>query len=226
MFGTMGIGAAFINAAGRGGKKKPNFLTFICASADAVLYQVKCVGTIKVVSTKNGETVTQTYTDLSNTTLSVQSDANSVVKIIGDVTRIWVAFRQGSPVGNSDITSFDATNCKSITYINLSSTDITSLDISQCSALTIVDLSYCSQLESLDASTNTAATSISLSGCTKITTIKYPATNAGVSTALASAITNATASDGTLYTDSQGAYYSTLETAAQGAGWTIAPLPA
>ena len=57
-----------------------------------------------------------------------------------------------------------------------------------------------------------------------INTIKYGATNSDVSSAIAGAITNATAADGTVYTDSAADYYQTIADAATAKGWTIEQL--
>ena len=55
----------------------------------------------------------------------------------------------------------------------------------------------------------------------KITTVYYPANNNAVSTAIANAITNADANNGTVHTREEAKYYATIETAANDKGWTI-----
>ena len=101
---------------------------------------------------------------------------------------------------------------------------LTTLDVSNNTALTYLECGSCSALTALDLSKNTALTYLSCTNCTGLTTISYLATNSDVSTAVAGAITAADAADGTVYTDSDGAYYSTIETAANNKGWTIEQL--
>ena len=290
MFGIMGTSAEFARAAGAKGKKMPE-VVFEDRSIDPIIYSLSCVGEISVISTKNGNQVVQTYTNLTDTQVSIQSDKNSKISIIGDVTSIVVNFYDGEDyygttdvvsfvVNNSNylnkidiqsctalrelnvkgaigltelnckhdyITSLDLSNNTALTtlycdYVDLSSLDlsnntalttltcsdnhsITSLDLSNNTALTTLHCAYATSMTSLDLSTNTALTSLSIGNqCKALKTIKYPATNSSVSTQIASAITAATAADGTVYTDSAGAYYSTIETAANNKGWTIEQL--
>ena len=103
---------------------------------------------------------------------------------------------------------------------------LTTLDVSENTALTEMSCNSCYALNALNLSKNTALTSLSCSSCAKLISISYPATDDVVSTAIAGAITNAKSADGVVYTDSDGAYYSTIATAATSKGWTIAQLPA
>ena len=120
--------------------------------------------------------------------------------------------------------SIDLSACTELTYLNAMNDSFTSLDLSHNSKLETVTLMWTSNLETLDMSTCSVLSSLSCNGCKKIKTIKYPATNSDVSSAVASTINLANAADGTVYTDSQGAYYSTIETAANNKGWTIEQL--
>ena len=332
MFGTMGIGAAFINAAGRGGKKIENLIRFQESVADPEIYRLSCSGTITVESTKNGESVTATYTDLNNAAVSIQADANTDITIKGNVTS--VSPRNPGPGTGKDITkfyaqgdsitdlslgsqtqmeSFDIKKCPAITSLSIGNTGITELDLSKnvaltqldcsscavlteldlsknvaltqltcssCAVLTKLDLSknvaltqltcnFCTGLTELDLSKNVALTQLACSSCTNltklildncdalssltatsdaaitilslkncdslqymttngmtgVTEIYYAANNSMGATGVASIITNATSATGTLYTDSEAAYYSTLETAATAKGWTIEAMP-
>ena len=137
---------------------------------------------------------------------------------------------------NTALTSLDCRDCTGLTALDLSAnTALTSLHCGACTGLTTLDLSAntaltslecyaCTGLTTLDLSANTALTSLVIGGSESITTIKYPATNEDVSTVIADVITDATAADGTVYTDSAGAYYSTIATAATAKGWTIEQL--
>ena len=134
---------------------------------------------------------------------------------------------------NTALTQLDCSYCYALTALDVSkNTALTQLSCSYCHALTALDVSKntaltqlscsdCHALTALDVSKNTALTQLSCSDCAKLISISYPATNENVSTAVAGAITNADATDGTVYTDSAGAYYSTIADAATAKGWTI-----
>ena len=139
-------------------------------------------------------------------------------------------------IGCTALTSLKCYGCTGLTALDLSTntaltslrchgcTGLTALDLSTNTALTSLECYGCTGLTALDLSTNTALTSLNCSDCTGLTKIKYHATNSDVSTAIAGAITDATAADGTVYTDSAGAYYSTIADAATAKGWTIEQL--
>ncbi|MBO4693430.1 MAG: hypothetical protein J5659_03430 [Clostridia bacterium] len=59
---------------------------------------------------------------------------------------------------------------------------------------------------------------------TSLNAITYPANNNAVSSAIANAITNANADDGTVYTDENGTYFDVIANAATAKGWTIQEL--
>ena len=311
MFGIMGTSAAFAQAAGV--KKQINMLSFVSGDEDLSIWQVSCDGEIVVKTIKGGEEKEVIYTDLAETTVALENDANTKVEIIGNVTKIKFYDADSDDGDPINISSLNVKKCKTLTYLQCSyCTGLSSLDISANTALTEFNCSYCTGLSSLDLSTNTALTEFNCSyctglssldlstntaliyfycenctglssldlstntaliyfycnnctglssldlstntaltefncsyctglssldisantaltyfycnNCTGLSSISYPATNSDVSTAVAGAITAATADDGTVYTDSQGAYYSTIADAATAKGWTIAPL--
>ena len=293
MFGILGTDAAFANAAGRGGRKTENVLSFIAGDQDMEIYQLSCTGDISIKTTKNGSEYIDTHADLEEETILLQCDADTQVSIIGDITKICFYDWDEEPGVLINIFSLNVTKCKTLTDLdiswckNLTSIDLsentaltsfycsdcsalTTLDVSKntalttlicgsctswtaldlskntalttlgcgnCSGLTALDLSKntaltglscgsCTSLTALDLSKNTALTSLSCGSCKGLTTISYPATNSSVSTKIANAITSANAADGTVYTDSAAAYYSTIADAATAKGWTIAQLPA
>ena len=115
---------------------------------------------------------------------------------------------------NTALTQLDCTDCQTLQ----------TLDLSQNTALTQLDCGSCYILQTLDLSQNTALTQLDCGSSAKIETIKYPATNEDVATAIADAITDADADNGTVYTDSDAAYYSTIADAATAKGWTIEQL--
>ena len=112
-----------------------------------------------------------------------------------------------------------------LTYINCGDCYyLQELNLSANTALTDIDCSSCYSLQELNLSTNTALTSLTCGWFEKTNTIYYPGTNSDVSTAIANAITDANIDNGTVYTDSAGAYYSTIADAATAKGWTIEQL--
>ena len=137
---------------------------------------------------------------------------------------------------NTALTSLSCNGCYALQKLNLSTnTALTSLSCFSCyalqelnlstnTALTSLSCNNCSALQELNLSTNTALTQLNCSSCTKLVSISYPATNEDVATAIAGAITDATAADGTVYTDSAADYYSTIADAATAKGWTIEQL--
>ena len=106
-------------------------------------------------------------------------------------------FLAGAPP-NSSIVAIDATDCKSLMSL-ITSPVVETLKIGKY------------------------LTSLDVRG-TNIKSIYYPANNNSVSTAIANAITNADANNGTVYTDPNGTYYNTIANAATAKGWTIEEL--
>ena len=190
------LSPAFLQAAGRAGKERFAGFMLVSLTDDPTISSVSCDGEMTVKTTKGGVEKIETYTDLDGDTLSISADKNTKIYISGNLTGEW---EMG---GNTYFVSIKGTN----------------------TALTQLNCSYCSALQELNLSANTALTQLNCGSCYKIIGISYPATNDDVSTAIAGAITGATADDGTVYTDSAGAYYSTIETAANSKGWTIEQL--
>ena len=191
------LSPAFLQAAGRAGKGDPiGKIILDTKSADPIIGSISCTGEIRVTTIKNGARLIETYNDLDKYLLSIQADANTQIVISG----------------------------AEITYCSIgSNTDYTKISVKN-TALTELHCDSCRALTTLDVSKNTALTELYCSSCDKLVSISYPATNEDVSTAIAGAITDATAADGTVYTDSEGAYYSTIADAATAKGWTIEQL--
>ena len=190
----MGLSGAFMQAAGsHKGEKFEGMLLF----ATVVDPEIESItGTdIVVTTTKNGESKTETYAELSGETLSISADKNTKIAITGMITECKIGI-------NTTFTRILSTN----------------------TALTSLDCSYCSALQELNLSTNTALTSLNCSECSALQELKYPATNENVSMKIAGAITDAAAADGTVYPDSAADYYSTIADAATEKGWNIEQL--
>ena len=138
---------------------------------------------------------------------------------------------------NTQLQYLNCGNIPNLTSLDLAAnTQLQILDCNSCTGLTSLDLAantqlqtlYCGNipnLTSLDLAANTQLRILDCNSCTGLTDISYPATNKDVSTAIAGAITAATAEDGTVYTDSAADYYSTIADAATAKGWTIAQIP-
>ena len=158
---------------------------------------VYCDGTMTVTSIVNGQKKVVTYEDLDGESLQIQADALTMIKIEGNLTGEW-------QINSSDFGK-----------ISVKNTALTSLSCTDCYAL-----------QELNVSTNTALTSLNCTNCRKVESISTIATNSTVATKIAGLITANATLTGTVYVNSDDAYYSTIETAANNAGWTIAPLPA
>ena len=236
----------FLQAAGRAGKTQKNILSFIAGDEDMVIYIIAGNGEITINTTKNGEVTTDTLID-PEAVYVLSNDANTLVTIIGDVTKLYFYNEDVDDEIPVNISNLDVTKCKSLIELQVEwCQNLTSLDLSKNSALNYFDCSYsialqslelsnntllstlycgdCDNLNLLDLSTCTVLSTANFYNCKAITLIKYPATNQDISTKIAAVITNATATDGTVYTDSQSAYYSTIADAATAKGWTIEQL--
>ena len=202
---------------------------------------ITCTDEITITYISGGVKKTDTYSGLSSTLVSIPCDANTQVVITGaveDIDLSMQAYLISAKIKNTALTYLNCYNCPALATLDLSTnTALTSLDCSSCPALAALDLSTntalqsldcynCPALAALDLSTNTALTYLNCSNCPALAEIKYAAGNEDVSTAIAQAITDATAADGTVYTDSAGAYYSTIATAATTKGWTIEQIAA
>ena len=229
MFGVMGMSAAFAQAACAKVKKAAgNYIKIISTVADPVVASLTCIGEIAVESIKNGVAVIETYSDLSAAQLAIQADVNTEIKIIGDVTVFICGEYRGWGYADTVLAKSLEFNNNVLTQVIVSgkgnpdaTSTVESMVFNNTTALTSLNCYGCAGLTALDLSANTALTSLSCYGCAGLTEVKYPATNEGVSTEIASVITNADAADGKVYTDSAADYYSTIADAATAKGWTI-----
>ena len=235
------LSPAFLQAAGRAGKGIPMGKIILDTKfADPTISNISCTGEIKVTTVKNGAQLVETYSDLDGETLSIQADANTQIVISGaEITACEIGENTTYTkisIKNTAITELNCSSCYVLTALDVSKNTaltqlncnscytLTALDVSKNTALTQLNCSSCYTLTALDVSKNTALTQLNCSSCAKLISISYPATNENVSTAVAGAITNADAADGTVYTDSAATYYDTIATAATAKGWTIAQI--
>ena len=246
--GIMGESASFASAAGRGGRKLPE-VSFVGSSDDPYIQSLSCNGRITIESVKDGKPVVKSYYALRSQKVDIQADADTIILIKGYVTELqftkynsdpdiddWEGYTELSSVSvgdNSILRTLSIALNESIEELDLAANtqlqtlncgnipNLTSLDLAANTQLQYLDCGNIPNLTSLDLAANTQLQALNCNSCTGLTSISYPATNEDVSTAIAGAITNADAADGTVYTDSAGAYYSTIETAATAKGWTI-----
>ena len=157
MFGVMGTSAAFAQAAGAKAQKgSDNYLTFRGSQADPAIYQLTCTGEIRVESTKNGQPMVQTYSDLSHVEVSIQADPDTDVVIKGNITEIDFVKPYGTPY--KAYTSIDASHCL----------ELTALRVIGANNLNSILLSGLTKLTSFSC-TNTALTLVDLEGLTELT---------------------------------------------------------
>ena len=120
----------------------------------------------------------------------------------------------------AQLSVLDVSNNTALTYLDCDSSQLAALDVRKNTALTSL---YCSdnQLTALDVSKNVALTSLTCTENTTITTLSVASVygDASVSTSLATLITDATSTTGTL--NIYGGDNTTVHTAATTKGWTV-----
>ena len=183
----MGLGSAFESAAGRGGRPyKGNMLVFGTRSNNPNIYRISCNGKIKVKSVLNGNVVVRNYENLNNSSLSIQADANSEIKIYGDVTKLHL-FNHDMGSGFSGATYIDLSNITSIIELDCNENPhLQYINFCPNTTLTTLNCLNCTGIQSLDVSANTALTSLNCNN-TGITSLDVSA-----NTALTSLICNRT----------------------------------
>ena len=121
---------------------------------------------------------------------------------------------------SNELTSLDVSANKLLTNLNCNSNGITSLDVSANTALTDLNCNV-NKLTSLDVSANTALTSLNCASNINITTIQSVAVNNSVASAIASLISDATSTTGTVTLRNGDEFNSTISDAATEKGWTV-----
>ena len=202
--GIMGESASFASAAGRSGRKLPE-VSFVGSSDDPYIQSLSCDGRITIESIKDGKPVVKSYYALRSQKVDIHADADTIILIKGYVTELQFTKYNNDP----DIDDWEG-------Y-----TELSSVSVGDNSILKTLSIALNENIEELDLAANTQLQTLYCNSCTGLTDISYPATNEDVSTAIAGAITDADAADGTVYTDSAAAYYSTIADAATAKGWTI-----
>lgn len=151
-------------------------------------------GEIIVKSVYNGVEEIQTFNNPNAEDLEINTDADTDIEITGSVTVLMF----GPPfVGK--LTSFRALN-----------SDLREISIGNQNNVKTLCLP--------------GSLTEDLATYTGVTLIKYPATDSTISTKIANIITNATAADGVVYTDTNAPYHNLIVDAAENKGWTVKQL--
>ena len=141
-----------------------------------------------------------------------------------DVTKN-VALKNLTITNNFNIQTLDITRNVALENLDCQSLyNLQSLDVTKNVALISLYLTGCERLQSLDISKNISMTELATGGCTSIRTVYTLAKNQDVVNDIVDLINNNSALEGTVYVNDTDTYYSDIETAAQNANWTIAPL--
>ena len=175
---------------------EPEGIVFQTIEAMSIYIELTGTGDVTIKYTHNGEVQTLTYNNPNEEDVDIETDANTDIIITGNVP----TFALGPTTVNK---------IKEVRALN--------------SVITRITLGNQNNLETLCLPAT--LTNESINSCTGITTIKYPANDNDIATKIANIIANATAANGVVYTDSDGAYYSTIADAATAKGWTIEQIP-
>ena len=225
----------FLNSAGNTQAAMTEGIRLLYSTQLPVINQIS--GTDVVVkSVYSGVPREESYASLSEDSLVLFADANTPITITGEIT--YLSIPDDTSITklkclNTALTGLYCNDCTGLTSLDLSTnTALGTLDCNGCTGIAALDLSTntaleelycngCTGLTSLDLSTNTALTNLDCKLLDSVTEIKTLATNEGVATAIAGAITGANAEDGKVYVSSDDTYYSTVADAAVAKGWTV-----
>ena len=227
---------AFLQMAGNVPAKE--YISFVDTKGNPQI-KLSCDGDLQIVSTYNGDEMIQTLSNISQQAVSIQSDPNTEIFIYSKITSFDTLVTY--PGGTTKISELNTLHAKSLTYLDCGTNQITSLDVSANTALkylncsnnqlTSLDVSAntalenlrcnSNQLTSLDVSANTALTNLTCGNNLNITVIQSVAVNSSVANQIASLITNATSTTGTVTLRNGDEFNSTISDAATTKGWTI-----
>ena len=176
----------FLQQASRAGKTPFAGIKVLFPYANPIIGSVSGNGDITVTSVKNGEKISNTYSNPDELTISVQADANTWVIITGEITSFDCNnyyVQKLAVIKNTALTDLSCYNCPGLTTLDLSkNTALTSLSCNNCLGLTALDLSKntaltdlscggCPGLTTLDLSKNTALTSLDCYDCPGLTAL-------------------------------------------------------
>ena len=178
-------------------------------------FDVTCAGELIVKTCQYGKYYTDTYSNPNGEKIYKYSDAGKGAHLIGNVVKLtnWTNDTFAPLYGiyvNSDTLAWLALGKSSM---------MKQLDLSRAPKLQILEI-WGESLQTLDISQNILLTSLSLYRCNKLFEIYTRAINNTVAGVIANFIENS-GRTGVIHCRKSDAYYSTIQAAAQGAGWTI-----
>ena len=206
---------AFLQGAGNAQAKE--YISFVDATGNPQIFKLSAIGDVTIQSIYNGEPISQTVANPTDTGIQIQSDANTEVVLYGKITKLYC---DPGPGYFTDFTNIDVAHAKSLTYLSCGGNQLTSLDVSANTALTYLSCNS-NQLTSLDVSANTALTDLSCDSNSTLLTIDGIGVDESVATNIASAITYATSVDGTVTLRQGDEFNKTIIDAAMDKGWDV-----
>ena len=187
---------AFLQMAGNAQAQAKEYISFVDATGNPQIFKLSAIGDVTIQSIYNGEPISQTVANPTDTGIQIQSDANTEVVLYGKITKLYC---DPGPGYFTDFTNIDVAHAKSLTYLSCGGNQLTSLDVSANTALT--DL-YCDSNSTL-------------------LTIDGIGVDESVATNIASAITYATSVDGTVTLRQGDEFNQTIIDAAMDKGWDV-----
>ena len=149
------------------------YISFVDSTGNPQIYQLSAIGDVTIQSIYNGEPISQTVTNPTDTGVQIQSDANTEVVLYGKITKLDC---DSGPGFFTDFTNIDVSHAKSLTSLNCGANQLTSLDVSANAALTNLNCGA-NQLTSLDISANAALTYL-ICGGNQLTSLDVSANTA------------------------------------------------
>lgn len=175
-----------------------NVVTFACSGADPNI-RLSSMGRVTITSTKNGQTVKYTYSNLNNTNINVQSDANSAITISGGLTYIQ----------SQDAIHFAAAGNRTLQDIRFSSS-LLSLHLENCTALKVLRLGNTNNL-----------TDITVTRCPAIDSLFIGNSTNEVANAAIQIMADNAANQGSVFMMYADSYYTDVQNAANASGWHV-----
>lgn len=152
---TIGIDAPFLSAAGSVNKTPFAGIILISNKKDPLIKEISCTGELIITSVKNGEKHIETYSNLSAAALSISADANTTVRIKGELTgtlnnRDTGANFKSMSVLNTKINNLNMWMCVELEELKLKNNLLlTTINITDTASLEAVDFSDCPALTSI-----------------------------------------------------------------------------
>lgn len=148
---------AFLQAAGNN-QKIQSITRFVLTEDSGGSIDLSSNGTVTVQYIQGGERVSDTYSNLNNTPITVPTGV--LITIYGAITEInpYAGEMLFESIDVSESTALKVLCCNDTTSVQ-------SLDLSKCTSLEKLYLSYCAGLESLDVTKCIALKELNCNGC-------------------------------------------------------------